>query len=137
MTTRHEHSFGIIPLKKSGDAWNILLVQLHAGHWGFPKGHPNPGETPLETAQRELFEETGLTVSKQLTDQTAEEVYFFKVQGDLIHKKVTYYIAQVEGHVKIMPDEIKAVKWVSLSEAANHVTFDQAKKICQRVEKLI
>lgn len=137
MATRHEHSYGIVPLKKKGDDWNVLIVQLHAGHWGFPKGHPDPHETPLETAQRELFEETGLTISKLLTDQTLEESYFFKVKGDLIHKKVTYFIAQVHGQVKIMEEEIRDYKWVPLSEAVNYVTFDQAKTICREAARRV
>ncbi len=55
MANRREHSYGIIPLKKKEGVWNVLLVQLHAGHWGFPKGHPNNHETTLDTAQRELL----------------------------------------------------------------------------------
>lgn len=131
MSIRHEVSYGIIPLKMKNDIWYVLLVQLHAGHWGFPKGHPNPHETPLETAQRELFEETGLKVNKLFSDQTLEESYVFKAYGDIIHKKVKYYTAQVEGKIKMMEEEIKDFKWVPLSEAADHVTFDQAKEICR------
>ena len=37
----------------------FLLIQHQAGHWAFPKGHANPGESPAETARREFAEETG------------------------------------------------------------------------------
>lgn len=137
MTKKYEHSFGVIPLKKREDTWNVLLVQLYAGHWGFPKGHPDPNETPLETASRELFEETGLQISRLLTEQTLEEVYFFKFKDDLIHKKVTYYIAEVNGSLKRMAEEIKALKWVSLTTAADYVTFDQAKEISRKAAKIV
>lgn len=137
MTIRYEHSYGIIPLKKDGHVWNVLLVQLHAGHWGFPKGHPDPEERPFETAERELFEETGLNIKKLLTNDTLEESYHFKAGGALVHKKVTYYIAHVEGQVKSMEEEIKDLKWVPLMEAHKHVTFDQAKNICLQVAKFM
>lgn len=137
MTTRQEHSYGIIPLRKSNEAWEILIVQLHAGHWGFPKGHPEPQETPLETAKRELFEETGLIVSQLLSDQELEESYIFKARGDLIYKKVTYYLAEVHGQLLKLQDEIKDLKWVPLSEAVEHVTFDQSKNICRSTAKIL
>ncbi|MGC4758017.1 NUDIX hydrolase [Micromonospora trifolii] len=44
-----------------------LLLQLrdgdathHPNVWGLPGGHGEPGETPEQTAERELLEETGL-----------------------------------------------------------------------------
>lgn len=137
MIVKHEHSYGIIPLKKKNHVWNVLIVQLHAGHWGFPKGHPEPHETHLETARRELFEETGLTPKKLLTNQTLEEEYFFKMNEVLIHKKVTYFIYEVKGKVIRLIEEIKALQWVPLSEASHYVTFDETKRISQQVESLI
>lgn len=49
-----ERSYGIIPLRFKGK-WEVFMVQLHAGHWGFPKGHGEPGEEALQTAERELL----------------------------------------------------------------------------------
>lgn len=135
--TKQEQSYGIIPLVKNMNRWDVLLVQLHAGHWGFPKGHPDPQETPLQTAQRELFEETGLSIQQILSDQTLDETYFFKFKGILIHKKVTYFLASVEGSVKIMAKEIKDFKWIPLEQAVEIVTFDQAKRICRQVKNLL
>ena len=40
----------------------VLVIQQVAGHWGFPKGHVEQGETELETAKREIKEETNLDV---------------------------------------------------------------------------
>jgi mutator protein MutT len=46
---------------------HVLLVERakapNAGTWGFPGGHVEWGETALEAAVRELFEETGVTAS--------------------------------------------------------------------------
>lgn len=135
---KRDYSHGIIPLTKTekGD-WQVLLVQLHAGHWGFPKGHPNTGETPLEAAKRELWEETALEVVALLSETPLEETYFFKFQNNLIQKTVTYFLAEVKGFVVIMEEEVKAAQWVPLHEAENAISFDQGKKLCREVIKFL
>ena len=39
----------------------VLLVSQHGTSWSLPKGHIEPGESPLEAARREIHEETGVT----------------------------------------------------------------------------
>ena len=40
----------------------VLLVRHNKGHWDFPKGHVEPGETEEQTAKREVKEETNIDV---------------------------------------------------------------------------
>lgn len=58
-------SYGIIPvfISESG-AKEYLILQNHKGFWGFPKGHHEGNESPEDTAIRETYEETGITVKK-------------------------------------------------------------------------
>ncbi len=37
-----------------------LITSISKGRWGFPKGIIDPGETPIETALKEAYEEAGL-----------------------------------------------------------------------------
>ena len=60
----NDASFGVIPFKKIKGVWHVFLICHHDGHWGFPKGHPEGEETSIQAAERELFEETGLKISK-------------------------------------------------------------------------
>ena len=39
----------------------IVLVEQHGNSWSFPKGGIEAGETELDAAKREIFEETGIT----------------------------------------------------------------------------
>ncbi|MCC5831445.1 MAG: NUDIX domain-containing protein [Chlamydiales bacterium] len=130
-----EHSFGIIPLRRSGQEWEALLVKHRKGHWAFPKGHLEKGESPCEAAARELCEETALNVAYFLAIEDLREYYVYELQGRLIEKSVTYFAAEVKGEVEIQAEEIEDFRWASLAEARRLATFPETKALCSRVEK--
>ncbi len=133
---KKEHSYGIIPFRLSQKKWEVLLVQHQAGHWSFPKGHCEKGESPREAAERELFEETGLKVLLFFSDSPLLEHYFFTYQGQRISKNVSYFPAQVEGKVILQEKEIQGSQWLFLGEAEDRITFPEGKQICERVRAL-
>ncbi|MFC6617357.1 NUDIX domain-containing protein [Deinococcus radiophilus] len=52
---------GGVVLNRRGE---VLLVRYRSGGWTFPKGHLEAGETPLQTALREVHEETGVQAAE-------------------------------------------------------------------------
>ena len=56
-----EKSCGALVYRKKQDKYELLLIKhRYGGHWSFPKGHVEQGENELQTALREIKEETGL-----------------------------------------------------------------------------
>lgn len=58
----------------------LLVKGRQTGIWSFPKGHIKRGEDPLQTALREIEEETGLTFPDQLpyrAQRLKGGVYFY------------------------------------------------------------
>ncbi len=133
----YESSYGIIPLRQHDGGWQVLLVQHQAGHWAFPKGHANKGETHQEAAERELEEETGLKVTSYLSNQTMIEKYMFRWAGDLISKRVTYFIAEVEGAIALQEKEIKSSRWLTLEGAEKKMSFREGKIICHQLKEIL
>jgi len=133
-----EFSFGVIPLKKTDTGISVLLT-LHKGgkHWGFPKGHQDPGETDLETATRELKEETGLEIETLLLDVPYEETYTFYKFHEKVQKTVSYYPAFVTGTLKLQAEEIIDARWYPVEDATRHMTFKEARIIFEKALKLI
>ena len=132
-----DNSYGIVPLRRNGEEWQVLLVQHMSGHWAFPKGHAEKGETDQQAAERELKEETGLSVQSYLSKLNFYEDYKFRFNGQLISKKVTYLLAVVEGEVVLQEIEIKASLWVPLLEAESKMTFKEGKSLCRKVCELL
>lgn len=130
---RIDTSYGIIPLSERNGEWEVFLVRLQQGHWGFPKGHAEVGETPKETASRELFEETGLAIEEYLAAESLAETYIFTFQKERIKKTVHYFLAKVKGEICLQVQEIAEGQWVSLSLAPTFLTFPEGKRILQKV----
>lgn len=129
-----ENSYGVIPLRKEEGGVKVLLIFHKKGkHWGFPKGHKDPGESDFEAAQRELREETGLMIVECLASEPFSETYHFYKREGRVSKTVCYYPAFVEGKLVLQPEEIVDARWVFLQEAKDHLSFKGAKDICSRV----
>ncbi len=132
-----DEAFGIIPILQRGDEHQFLLIQHHAGHWGFPKGHADPGETDVQAACREFEEETGIT-NFTVLDVSFSEEYPFSRDGKKFAKTVVYYPAFVQSAtVNCQPEEIKDYSWLSYDLAIGRLTFDGAKRVLTEVQQYL
>lgn len=118
-------SFGVVPLKKENTRWKIFIIQHKAGHWGFPKGHSQSGETPKETAERELKEETGLVVESYLPLDPLVFDYDCISHGKEVNKTVTFFPAKVQGEITLCPIEIEAGEWIDIEKVGEKIKFMQ------------
>ena len=131
---KNVESFGIVPIYKDTDGYYVAIVKHSiAGHWGLPKGGPEEGEEPLDTAKRELKEETGL-VPVEIKDITVQEKYAFDQDGFSYDKTTTYYIGIVDTMKTETPHpDIDEVKWVKIEEAKNFLTHQSSIDIVEAV----
>lgn len=132
-------SYGVIPIFKDKDDFYILLVKnTKGGHWGLPKGTPEKDEKPIDTAKRELFEETGIKDIEIKSEPTFEEKYDFEQNGIAYSKTNTYYFGFVnkmtEGN---RLDEIDELKWVKIDEAQNTLTHQSAIDVVKKLAELL
>lgn len=128
-------AYGIIvvyPASPNPADYQYLLVLHNKGHWGIPKGHKEAGETDREAAIRELAEETGIAGLTLLPAVQFQEHYRFKqTNGEMVHKTVTYFVAQVEAPIAIdkQEAEIADAGWFTYTEALERLTFDAVKQV--------
>lgn len=122
-----EKSCGAVVFREYDNKTQILLIRhLNGGHWAFPKGHVENGETEEETALREILEETGLTVQ---LDSGYRKVVTYSPRRDVV-KDVVYFVALADDSVAVAQEgEISRVKWVNMADAVTHVSYDNDKQV--------
>ena len=85
----NDESIGVIPVYKNNKGDYLFLIVLHnAGHWAFPKGHQENGESKVETAHRELYEETGIRNIEINYQHIFSESYSFERDRKIYNKQV-------------------------------------------------
>jgi 8-oxo-dGTP pyrophosphatase MutT (NUDIX family) len=139
MQTKYDESFGVIPVRKVADDWEVFLIHQYSRigdntYWTFPKGHPEKKESPVDTALRELEEETGITQVALWGDKEFKSRYQFKYDGNLIKKTVTYYLAKVtQPDFKIDESEVREAGWYKLEEARDRLDYQKTKSLFNEV----
>jgi len=131
----NEKSCGAIVYRKFHGNTEILLIRhVKSGYWSFPKGHIEDGETELETAVREIKEETGLDV---FVDTGFREIVTFSPRRDA-QKTVVYFVAKAKSHeISPQASEISETKWVEINKATEHLTYDNDRIIVNRAKAFI
>ena len=126
-------SCGAVVIRGKGGACRILLVQYYDGHWSFPKGHMEQGETEEQTALREIREETGLSV-ELLPGFRAETVSVKRSAG----ARTVFFLGEpVSGSERVQRSELAAQKWVSAERAVSMVTFSEDRQVLQKALRFL
>ena len=132
-----ETSAGIVLFRKEDSKILFLLLHYPSGHWDFIKGKMENGESTHETAIREAKEETGIM------DITFLEIfeewinYDFQYQGELVHKKVVFFLAETKTREVMISHEHLDYTWMDYNTSMEKTTFDNAKTVLTRAQMLL
>jgi 8-oxo-dGTP pyrophosphatase MutT (NUDIX family) len=136
-----ERSFGVIPVYQKGGQTFFLIIQHNAGHWSFPKGRAEKYETELETAMRELREETGITDVSVLATPVFEEHYTRTKYGSPkqhVQKTVRYFLGVVhDPKIRLQQAEVQDDRWATYDEARALITFDASRRLLEDAVKAL
>ncbi|WP_432949282.1 NUDIX domain-containing protein [Kribbella sp. CA-253562] len=129
MTTTHEYGvrIGASAALRAGaaaavlDGDRLLLTQRSDnGEWCLPGGGIDAGERPAETAEREVFEETGLRVraTDLLGVYSNPDIVVVYPDGNRVQILGVLFRAEVVEGTAGLSDEVTEVGWFTAAEAA-------------------
>lgn len=125
---KYEKSCGAIVL----DGGKILVIQQAEGHWGFPKGHVEAGETEVQTAIREIKEETNYDVEVNENFRYVET--YSPKEG--VEKDIVFFVAKkVAGDMRPQEEEVQNILWLTYEETLERLTYENSKEILKKAWK--
>lgn len=114
----------------------VLVGYPRENMWVLPKGTPALGETPQQTAVREVREETGLDV--HIVREIGSIFYAFTRRGVRFDKEVKHYLmVAVGGDVSLHDHEYDESRWFPLAEALRRLRHKNESDVLLRAEPLI
>jgi 8-oxo-dGTP pyrophosphatase MutT (NUDIX family) len=139
---RREFSAGGVVLRRVRGEWRLAAIRPGGKDdvWALPKGLVGPGESPANTALREVAEETG--VEGRLVEKLGDVRYVYTWSGERVFKVVSFFLVRyVRGRLGDIPDrfrhEVAETRWLPLDEAPKLLSYkgerEMAAKALERI----
>ena len=128
-----ETSAGFVVYRPGGDGRPLfLLLHYSSGHWDLPKGHVEKGENLMQTARRELMEETGIAEIEPWSGFEEKINYSYRHRGRAYSKDVHFFLGKTNTESVKLSHEHKGFKWLPYDEAMKQLTFANAQNVMKK-----
>ena len=129
-------SCGFVVYKQIGNENYYLVIKSLNGDIGFPKGHMEDGENELQTAVRELKEETNVEVN--VIEGFKYQIEYKMPETIDTIKQVIYFLGIcVKDDIICQEKEVEEARFIRFEEALEVLTFQETKNILNSAQEFI
>ncbi len=123
-----ETSCGAIVYTQRDDQYLFVIVQEQSGAYSFPKGHMEGRETEMETARREIFEETGL---RPVFAEGFRETDGYELKEKPgTRKQVVYFLAEcADEPMAAQQGEIRKIELLPYEQAIKRFEWEGSRRV--------
>ena len=139
---RREFSAGGVVVRKLRGAWQLAVIRPggKTNVWALPKGLVGEGESPADTALREVTEETG--VRGRLVEKLGDIRYVYTWNGERVFKVVSFFLMRYSsGRLGDITDEFRhevaETRWLPLEDAPRLLSYKGEKEIAAKALQLM
>jgi 8-oxo-dGTP pyrophosphatase MutT (NUDIX family) len=134
MSIEREISYGGVVVR--GDEVMVIVPRGRRRVLGLPKGGADPGETPEQTAAREVREETGITAT--VRDRLGQVDYSYRRGGRRVDKTVHFFLCVFEaGDTADHDHEVDDARWMPLREARRRLSYPGERAMIDRALSIL
>ena len=138
---RREFSAGGVVVRRLRGGWHVAAIRPGGKNvWALPKGLVGEGESPADTAGREVTEETG--VEGRLVEKLGDVRYVYTWQGERVFKIVSFYLFRYRrGRLGDIPEEhaheVDATRWLPLEDAPRLLAYGGEREMAELARRLL
>ncbi len=132
-----EKSCGVVIFRDEDDQRFFLILKYPSGHIDLVKGHVELNETELETATRELIEETGISDVEYVDGFRNEISYRYIKNNEPSNKQVIFFLGRTKLKDVKISHEHHDFYWLPYDEALEKLTFDNAKNLLKKAKEFL
>ena len=132
--TKEKSCGALVYRRQKNQIYMLILRHRKGGHWSFPKGHVEAGETEVETALREVREETGLNI--ELHGGFRKKISYYP-KPDVI-KEVVYFLGYARDSNTVRQiEEISEIRWASLKGIGGYLSYGNDRMLIKDAKRFL